>query len=315
MVWMTGGWNAYHEAFRELWLFNTGNVSVFEKGWNTFKIFSSSLFVFTVCGIGAGILVLVLAAYSAIRHGRLRFLDSTKIYFFALWILPPVLFYILIFIHPANPGYVLIFLPALYILTAASIIYTASQFKQFLKKDLSVVMAAVVIIINLGIFFFSQYPISYREVNSHDRNLSLMLASIRTFNPLKTVIFVGPYIFYGYRQIMYYLPGYNVYQVDVRIAPTGEIRKTFWGKDKKTFLSDTISIPISFDTLLIPLIANDKDKVTEMEGITIYNLNHTNMYIAIGNITLIKNIYPELRVNFKSSLTELINEPKNSSNN
>jgi hypothetical protein len=315
MVWMTGGWNAYHEAFRELWLFNTGNVSVFEKGWSTFKIFSSSLFVFTVCGIGAGILVLVLAAYSAIRHGRLRFLDSTKIYFFALWILPPVLFYILIFIHPANPGYVLIFLPALYILTAASIIYTASQFKQFLKKDLSVVMAAVVIIINLGIFFFSQYPISYREVNSHDRNLSLMLASIRTFNPLKTVIFVGPYIFYGYRQIMYYLPGYNVYQVDVRIAPTGEIRKTFWGKDKKTFLSDTISIPISFDTLLIPLIANDKDKVTEMEGITIYNLNHTNMYIAIGNITLIKNIYPELRVNFKSSLTELINEPKNSSNN
>jgi 4-amino-4-deoxy-L-arabinose transferase-like glycosyltransferase len=32
MVYMTGGWSSYQEAFRELWLFNTGNVSVFEKG-------------------------------------------------------------------------------------------------------------------------------------------------------------------------------------------------------------------------------------------------------------------------------------------
>jgi hypothetical protein len=37
MVYMTGGWSSYQEAFRELWLFNTGNVSVFEKGWATFR--------------------------------------------------------------------------------------------------------------------------------------------------------------------------------------------------------------------------------------------------------------------------------------
>jgi hypothetical protein len=71
MVWMSGGWNVYREAFRELWLFNTGHVSVFEKGWSSFKIFSSALFIFTIYGIGAGMLILGLAAYSLIRHSRL----------------------------------------------------------------------------------------------------------------------------------------------------------------------------------------------------------------------------------------------------
>jgi hypothetical protein len=40
MVWMTGGWRAYHEAFEEIWLFISGHASVFEQGWFTFKIFS-----------------------------------------------------------------------------------------------------------------------------------------------------------------------------------------------------------------------------------------------------------------------------------
>jgi 4-amino-4-deoxy-L-arabinose transferase-like glycosyltransferase len=44
MVWMTGGWDAYRSAFRELWLFNTGNVSVFQKGLPLLKLFASTLF-------------------------------------------------------------------------------------------------------------------------------------------------------------------------------------------------------------------------------------------------------------------------------
>src|SRR4030042_6073966 len=77
MVWMTGGWNAYREALGELWLFNTGHVSVFEKGWATFKIFSTSLFNFTVYGVESGLLILGLAAYSVIRRGTFKSLDRT----------------------------------------------------------------------------------------------------------------------------------------------------------------------------------------------------------------------------------------------
>ena len=296
MVCMTGGWNAYQEALRELWLFNTGHVSVFEKGWASFKIFSSTLFNFTIYGIGAGVLILGLATYSMIRHGRLKSLDRTKVLFFSLWILPSVFFYLMIFIHPANPGYVLIFLPALFILTAASIGYISAELKQVVKKDIYALIASAIIIINMGIFFLSKYPVSYGEIRTHDRDLSIMLAGIKTFDPLKTAIFVGPYISYGYRQIMYYLHEYRVYQVDVRVVPTGEVRKTFWGFNRETFLTDEVELPQNVDNFLTILIADDRNKVTGIEGLSIKNLQFTNIYIVSGHIFLIKDIYPELRL-------------------
>jgi len=296
MVYVTGGWNAYQEAFRELWLFNTGNVSVFVKGWATFKIFSSCLARFTVYGVGGGIFILVLATYSLIRHKKIRLLDKTKVAFFSLWILPSFLFFLLIFIHPSNPGYVLVFMPALFILTALSINFISADLKEVTKKDLSVFIAFVVIIINLFMFFSSSYLTSYQEIRTHDRNLSIMLDGIKTYDPSKAAIFILPYSFYGYRHIMYYLPHYRVYQVDVRVAPTGEVRKTFWGQNKKTFLSETIILPERFDTFLMPLIANDRDKVSGIKDVSMKQLKPIDVYLAYGNISLIKDIYPELKI-------------------
>ena len=230
MAYMTGGWNAYCGAFKELWLFNTGHVSVFENGWASFKIFSSALLNFTFYAIGAGIYVLGLAAYSLIRQRRLKYLDRAKVYFFSFWVLPSVFFYLMIFIHPANPGYVLIFLPALCILLAVSIGYLSGEFKKIIKKDIYIPVVMLVIVINLYVFIFSSNQASYREIKKHDNNLSIMLHNINLYDPTKTVVFVRePYIFYGFRQIMYYLPEFRVYQIDTAIAPTGEVRKTFWG--------------------------------------------------------------------------------------
>jgi hypothetical protein len=304
MVWMTGGWNAYREAFRELWLFNTGHVSVFEKGWTSFKIFSSSLSRFFIYGIGAGIFILGLTAYSLIRNKKIKTLDMNKVLFFTLWILPSVLFYLLIFIHPANPGYVLIFLPALFILIAASIGYISNELKHFIEKDVTTAIILIIIIANTFMFFFSRYPVSYQEIRTHDRDLSIMLDGIKTFNPLKTAIFIGPYVFYGYRQIMYYLPQYHVYQVDVRVAPTGEVRKTFWGHNKKTFLSEKIILPESINDFILPLIAEDKNKVLGIKKISIEQLKPTNMYLAYGNILLINDIYPELRIQIQNNTND-----------
>jgi len=301
MVLMTGGWNAYREALGELWLFNTGHVSVFEKGWTTFKIFSSSLFKFTIYGIGAGVLILGLAAYSLIRHGIFKSLDKTKVFFFCLWVLPSVFFYLTIFIHPANPGYVLIFLPALFILIAASVSYMSTELKQVVKKDISALTAAVIIIFNAGVFFLSDYPVTCREIRTHDRNLSIMLEGIKTFDPAKAAIFVGPYIFYGYRQIMYYLPRYYVYQVDVRVAPTGEVRKTFWGHNKETFLSKEIILPDTISIFILPLIGEDKNRVSGIKKINIEQLKPVNMYLAYGHTALINDIYPELSIQIQKN--------------
>jgi hypothetical protein len=292
MVWMTGGWNAYNKALRELWEFNTGHVSVFERGWESFRIFSTALAKFVLYGVGAGIFILGIAVYSLLRHRKLGFLDKQKSLFFLLWVMPSALFYLLIFIHPANPGYVLIFLPALLLLTAASIGYICNDLKQLMKKDFTTILISIVILCNTAMFFFYHY-VSYREIRTHDMNLSIMLDGIKVFDPNKTAIFVEPYIFYGFRHVMYYLPEYRVYLVDVRIAPTGGKMKTFWGKHRRTFLSNDVTIPEDIRNFVVPTFTDMRDKVSRIEGASIKRLS-SGMFIASGPLPLVQENVPEL---------------------
>lgn len=289
MVQMTGGWNAYQDAFRELWLFNTGHVSVFEKGWPVFKIFSSALFDFTIYGIGAGVLFLGIAAYSLIRNGKVKYLEINKVLFFLLWILPSVAFYLLIFIHPANPGYVLIFMPALFILASASIEYISAELESITRENVFVPSVMIIVVINIVIFFFSTYPVSYREIKGHDRELSTVLAGIQEFDPGKTAVIVRPYVFFGYRQIMYYLPEYYVYQVNIWSAPTGEKRRIFWGINRKTYLTEKISLPENISRIAIPVISDDKEMVSGIKGLNLKELL-PNIYMAEGSAATLKDI-------------------------
>jgi hypothetical protein len=301
MVYMTGGWNAYRDAFKELWLFNTGQVSVFENGWASFKIFSSALFKFTFYGIGSGSFVISLSVYSLFMEKRVKSIDKNKVCFFTLWLLPSVMFYLLIFIHPSNPGYGLIFMPALYVFTAVSIQYINGELKKIAAKDIFILIASILIIVNICLFFLLKSPVSYREIRNHDRDLSIMLANIKTFNPFKTAVFVRNSVFFGYRHIMYYLPEYRVYQVDVSIAPTGEMRKTFWGVNKNTFLTDEIIIPKSTENFMLVFFLDGQDKIAKIKNISIKKLQPTALYIASGPLILIKEIYPELKIRFQDS--------------
>lgn len=294
MIKMTGGYEVYREAFRELWLFNTGYESVFEKGWQAFRQYSSTLYDFTIYGLGAGILILSLAAYSIIRRGSLRSLDKSKALFFTLWLLPSVMFYLLIFIHPANPGYVLIFIPALLLLTAASVSYMAKELLKINGRDYFNKITVFIISINTLVFFFSNHIVSYNFIKNHDRDLKIMLNEFKAFDPLKTAFFALPYVYYGYRHIMYYLPQYRVYQVDVRVAPTGEIRKTWWSINKETFLTDKIVLPKNIENFATFIISDSPQMTHRIQGISIKKLEPTDMYIISGHISLVREILPEL---------------------
>jgi uncharacterized membrane protein len=296
MVWMTGGWTVYRDAFYELWQFNTGHNSVFERGWPMLKLFSSTLFDFTMYGIGAGIFPLCLAAYSIIRRKRLHALDRDRILFFSFWVLPSFFFYLLIFIHPANPGYVLIFLPALFILIAESVIYISSELREFLKTDLTAVIASIVIVANVFFFFSFRSLVSYGEIRNHEHYLSLIINGFKAFNPATTIIIAEPYVYFGFRQIMYYLPDYRVYQIDIKVTPDGKMRKTWWGMHRQTFLTEEIEVPRGVDTFAMPLVADDVNKVRGLRGINVRSFPGTNMYIAYGNVSLIGKIYPRLRI-------------------
>ncbi|OGW41053.1 MAG: hypothetical protein A2Y97_13250 [Nitrospirae bacterium RBG_13_39_12] len=297
MIWMTGGWHAYQEAYRELLLFTVGHASVLDKA-TLFRIFSSAVPRFTIYGVGAGVFILGLTAYSLIRHKKFHLLDRNKVIFFLAWMMPSVLFFIYIGLHPSIPGYVLIFLPALFILTAVSIDYMNSNLRVsgFIKRDFLKSIAATIIIINICLFLFPNFPVSYREVASHDQKVSAMLEGIKTFNPKNTAIFVEPYIFYGFRHIIYYLPEYKVYLVDLAVAPTtDERRKMFWGTNRETFRSQDIVLPEYVTEFASPLISPDIPKIY-VKGIILRHLPYTNLYIASGDISLINSIYPELKV-------------------
>jgi hypothetical protein len=298
MVWMTGGWNAYNEALKELWEFNTGHVSVFEKGWDSLKVFSSTLFDFVFYGIGAGLFILGLGAYSLIRYGNVKNIDISKTLFFLLWILPPTLFYLLIFIHPANPGYILIFLPPFFLLITAAIVRISNDIKTIFHKDIAIALVAIVVTVNSVFFLFSKYPVSNQEIKTHDKTLAAIFSGIEAYNPFTTAIFVGPYIFYGYRQIMYYLPQYTVYQVDVRVLPTGETRKTFWGKNRQTFLSDIIRPSPGTEYFIAPIFLNDLKNLTSCEGLDTRELL-PELYLISGPLRIIQKIYPELNIHLQ----------------
>jgi hypothetical protein len=304
MVWMTGGLHAYREAFRELWLFNTGHVSIFEKGWATFQIFSSTFFKFIIYCIGVGVIFLCFAAYSLVRHSHLRSLDRNKVIFFSSWILPSVFFYLTIFIHPSNPGYVLILAPALFILTSVSISTISDDLKRFMKRDLSKLVALTIMIMGIYPFFFSRYPVSYKEIKNHDRNLSIMLDGIKTFTPDSAAIFAEPYVFYGFRHIMYYLPEYRVYLIHARISPKGERMKTFWGINRETFRSEDITVPGNFKNFIVPTFSDIRDRVSKTGGENIITLSN-GIFIASGHFGLIKKCFPELKINIQNDTYDL----------
>jgi hypothetical protein len=226
----------------------------------------------------------------------MQHLDAGKVLFFSLWIVPAILFYLIIFIHPANPGYALIFLPALIILIAAATGYMSNELKRTVKIDFSVLVTALIICVNFYFFFFTGFPVSYNEIRNHGKRLTALLNEIRRFDAADTALFSLQYIFYGPKHFIYYLPEYHVYQVDVKVAPTGETRETFWGKDGQTFMDKTIILPGDIRHFLVTFILDDKDRVNGIRDITVREIQNTPFSIAHGDISLVKRIYPKLKM-------------------
>jgi hypothetical protein len=290
MVWMTGGWNAYNESLRELWEFYTGRFSVFEKGWRMFKIFSLILLRYALYGIGTGIFILGLSTYSLIRQKKLGALDKQKTLFILMWITPSILFYLLIFIHPANPGYVLVFLPSLLLLTAAAIGYLSDNIKIVFKKDLGKSILSLILIVNTIIFVFAKYPYTYQNIKEYDSNLPMLLNSIKSFDPLTTGVFATEYLYYSYRHIMYYLPEYYVYDAGF----SGE-RKLFWGTNRTTHLSDDFILPKNIRKFVVPLVNDEINKFKLTKEMSIYNIENTKFCLITGDIKLLNTLLPKMR--------------------
>jgi hypothetical protein len=288
MLQMTGGWDAYFGAFRELWEFNTGHHSVFDRGWQAFSLFSRALYCFAAYSVGAGIFAVGFAAHARLRSGPSR-ANLTKLSFFAAWILPSVAFYLLIFIHPANPGYALVFTPPLLILCARATVYRGAELKRRSGKDSTLLVTSVVLLVNTSVFLFSTWPISWRSIKDHDRDLASIVTELGSFDPATTAFFVMPYLLTGFRQVMYYLPKYRVYQINS--GTSQEKRSIFWGIGRNTFLSKNAEIPGTINKFATFLYKEDGAYLSGHKEIVCRYLQPRIMVIS-GPINLVPQIFP-----------------------
>ncbi len=293
MVWMTGGWNAYNEAFREYWMFVIGYLPVFYWGWASFKIFSLSLFHHIILALGVGFILLCFTVYSIIRRRQLKYLERSKVLFFGFWIATPVLFYLTILYHPACFGYVLILLPALCIITTAAIRYISAELITIIKKDIYSAISSFIIILNTACFFFLTLPVSFQDIRNHERRLTIILNEIQKTDSKRTAVFIEPYINnYAYRHIMYYLPAYYVCDMSFSMSRSGERRKTFCGINKITYLTNGIIIPEHISNFVMLKTTHDIKKLKANEKINIYNIVDLDVYLITGDIRHINELFP-----------------------
>ena len=290
MLQMTGGWDAYSGAFRELWEFNTGHNSVFDRGWQAFSLFSRVLYRFSAYSVGASIFAVGFAAYARLRCKSAEN-NVTKLSFFAAWTLPSVLFYLLIFIHPANPGYALVFTPPLLILCARATVYRGAEIKRRSGKDNTLLVTSVLLLVNTCVFLFSTWPISWRTIKDHDKDLASIVTELRSFDPSTTAFFTMPYLFTGFRQVMYYLPKYRVYQINTGSVPSQEKRSIFWGISRNTFLSKQAEIPVTIHRFATCLYKEDTSFVSGHKEI-VWRYIQPRIMVLSGPINLVQQIFP-----------------------
>lgn len=294
MMIFTGGVDKYCNAFQELWLFNTGHNSVFEKGFPHLILFTRILNGFLFFSLGATMPLLLLAFYALMRNGKTSMLFSPKSKFLTCWMFPSVLFYLLIFIHPANPGYVLILLPPLMILSAAALQYMSMELFRVTGKNPRRAIIFIVVIINTCIFLFSTLPVSRAEIRNHDQNIKAIINELRAYNPKTTALFIGPYSFYSYRHIMLYLPDYIVYQVDIRTSSTGKKRKQFGGMNQMTFLTENISPPKGVETFASVFVNVSKHPHRIPPRVSVTKVA-PDINIVSGPFDAVYDLYPKLR--------------------
>jgi hypothetical protein len=297
MVRMAGGWDTYSGAFRELWTCNTGRDSVYDCGWKAISLYSKTLFCFTAYSAGAGLCALVFAAWARLRRRPARRVDLAKLSFLAVWAAPSLLFYLLVFIHPGNPGYALIYTPPLLILCARATLRLCSELSALRGKDSTVPLVSLLLLANTAIFLLAPVPVSWRTVRDHDRDLAAVLAGLRSFDPAGTAFFVLPYLFIGFRQVMYYLPQYTVYQVNLATPPPGETGSIFWGTGRNTILSRVAELPGQIRYFATVVDRKESQLVSGHRGISCRAIE-PQILVAAGPISLVRQVYPVLVSSF-----------------
>lgn len=251
MIWLTGGLIRYLAASDELFVYVARSTSIF-AGATLDTALAQLRAVLESTALGLGTLsVLPLFLPVLWRQGQLQW--GRQEVFLAGWVVPPMLFYILV--HFGQPGYVLTFLPGLYIFLGHALVRLGEALLMRLRvqRVRRAFLTGLVLVFSVanGVLFVharqAPQPGERRETSrldqwlrgvgqdyrqaiwswsaaglrENDEVIRTYLAAIRAlYRPEETVLITevgNPRSYTWLRHAMFYLPEYPIYQL--RVSP------------------------------------------------------------------------------------------------
>jgi len=264
MARLSGGIAAYQSALRDHWL--NSNWHGFGLEWIPFNFFCVSYFI--LLGTGPGALFLVLAGLFYFEKAQFKSLSmDPKVQFFAAWLLPSLGFFLLIYSHPIQTGHSLIYLPALIILLPGSVLVCCEQLINLFGSSRGSISAhqmstwgdgvrlgssptrpwsQIILMIlpacNLFMFLGMNSAVSHAAIRRYESQVrEIMTKVISHWSPQEVVLVSYDFMFLGFRDFMFHLPGYHCYQPKLYSLAGKQL--LFAGFRRQTSLVEQIEVP------------------------------------------------------------------------
>jgi len=219
----SGGFTHYYESLSAHW--RDSNWRGIHLHWIEFN--ATYMLYFILSGLLLALAPLIASLYNVLR-GRTVISDRGILFFFGFWLMPPFLFHLIIFTHPAVPGHSLIYMVGLLVLAARSITCPSMPLKRPRWA-----FVAIVASVNTLFFLFAPYPLSAKGIREHDKALAGYIKTIReNFSPADTEIIGTDRFLYSYRHAMFYLPEFRVHDTVFLSTPDGP--RLFLGQNDTT---------------------------------------------------------------------------------
>jgi hypothetical protein len=236
MVRTSGGLEAYLSIARLHAAFNA-SATVWGGGWNAFLQNVANTTGFCLNGLMFAAVVLAAALlYRAIRmtdaqKGAWDNQNALALQVLGAWIVPMVAFGTVVG-FTKQPGYVLSYLPAMFLLTAAVV----ASLKNIVFRS-----STIVVICAVNVISFLAWPALWdrvlfgmartaHEIDTHDADVSRIDAAIRRSYPPDEVVIchAEEFYLYGIRIFQLYLPEYEQYQLAPDATVLAPPSKRMW---------------------------------------------------------------------------------------
>jgi 4-amino-4-deoxy-L-arabinose transferase-like glycosyltransferase len=259
MIWASGGFAAYFDALASLWRMVPSKDTVFNSSPVTSVARAIIIvFIYFLC-FGAASLAPLGAQYATAPA------EKSKKLFTAVWIVPALCFFTLIFLKLVNSGYLLLVAaPACVWLGAwAADWYEAPAWPRPLKQALIALCAAA----NVIIFLVFPAYCSYRSVRHFETELTETQTALPQLGaPQGLLIVAFDNHFLGYRHAGFYLPGYLT--LEYPEATLIEGKRIFAMQGRDSFLLSQLPRAQYSRFVLFPLPAGQAEYTQYLEKIT-----------------------------------------------